>query len=334
MTNSSKSTEEILNVAIDDGYAQTKAIGPDGNITCFLTSVRPGRHAKSSMDGQVVSGFYETNGGVYVVDAEVGGEDTRYDGYHGSELNRIAVHHALHELGLAGRKVSLVVGMPLQEFFDDHGKPNSDAIAAKKKSLLEPVVYRRDNDATSVDVVAVTVISQGVAAYLDFLIDDDGGQREEADGPIVVVDIGGRTTDIAHLSDYNTLEHNRSGTTNTGVLDVAAALKPDLVARCKILPAEAKESVLDNAIRTGETLQFGRPVKCADLVASAAEGPKRTLERTLRNKLGSGAFARKVLFVGGGTNVFRGLAEMFPHSVIVDDPEYANVRGMRKFQAI
>jgi len=319
------STESTPVVAVDDGYARMKVVA-DGVRLSHPTVVVAG-NSMSALDGGVSAGWYETQGRRYTAGASVG-EGTRSNEFHVSDLNRVAVHHALREGGYGGRDVRLVVGLPVGDFFRQGGR-NDRLIAEKVANLSVPVSAFVGETAR---VAAVRVCAQGVGAWFDHAIGDDLETRAGVDvaAPVAVVDIGGRTTDVAVVLGGASIDHARSGSENVGALDVVERLAGLIRDKYRIeerLPAK----FYDQALRTGVLPMFGRGVDVSGLVAEAVAAVDGTLERFVARLVGSGADLSAVLLVGGGAALFRGLADRYPHGAVVGDAEFANARGFHKW---
>lgn len=324
--------EKRLLVAIDDGYAQTKLYGegPDGNPVrfCMRSSVRPGRYGLGSISGTGSVGLYDTEDGPFTVSEDVEAEDTKFDGFHLSTMNRVLVNHALVGGGYAGREVEIVTGLPVADFFLN-GFKDEEKIAAKRANLMKPVT-RTDEEGIA-RIGEVRVGCQAVAAWVDYALDDDLNERGDIDGAVAIVDIGGRTTDIATVIGGQSVDHARSGTANIGVLDVYRAVEAAINSRYKIRDRFAIK-VIDRAVRDGRITLWGKDHDVRDIVADVVKEHEAKIAREIERRIGSGAAMAAVVFVGGGSALFSNIAKLFPHNgKMADDPEYANARGLYKY---
>lgn len=318
-------------VGVDDGYAQVKVFGATGKVV-VASAVRSGA-SLSALDGGS-AGVFETEGVRYSAGEGVDGEETRFNGYHTSPLNRVAVHHGLHAIGLAGQEVQLMLGLPLRDYFQGTAV-NRELIAAKKASFAVPVDKRGAN---RVVVSRAQVMPQAISALVDWGIHEDGSSRPEMQesekAAVAVVDIGGRTTDVAVVIGGNTIDHRRSGTANVGVLTVYEAVADALRARFGI-DEEVPRLTCEEAVSGGTVRLFGKQHDVADLVRSSLEDVSGQIERCVKRYLGSGGLLAAVLFVGGGAKVFGEVVKAFPHNGhIVEEPEFANARGMFRFASL
>lgn len=310
---------------VDDGYAAVKVVG-DGISKVVPARVEAGK-GLSGLDGRAKDGVFETAGQTYSVGDGVVGEDTAFEGYHTSPLNRVAVHAALHATGLTTGEAHLVLGLPLKDYFID-GEKNDPLVREKIKSFQEPV---HAVGGGQIKFASIRIVPQGVAAVVDWGLLDDGKAKPEFGGEIGVVDIGGRTTDIAVIVGGNKIDHKRSGTVkDLGVLR-AMDLLDEALRRKFPLEEDLSRSVLETAIRTrriklwADTYDIG-----PDVDAVLAELSEQMM-RAVKKRLGSAAMLAKVLFVGGGAVVFGAVAREYRNAEVLPDPQLANARGMFKF---
>ena len=322
-------------VAIDDGYAQTKLYGSpvEGSLDkpvefMMRSSVRPGRFGLMRLSGEGSIGSYTTvEGEEFTVSEEIEGENTQFDGFHTSTMNRVLVHHALVSSGYGGHDVELVTGLPVADYFVK-GRRNEIRIAAKRDNLLKAV--GSVNGEPMARPVQVTVGCQALAAFVDYFLDDDFNERDVPVEKVAVVDVGGRTIDIALILDGEAFDPSRSGTENMGVLDVYKALA-DLVQARFGTRDEYPLALLDNTVRTGTIKLWGKRHSVQDLVAQAVQEQKAKIAREIERRLGGASDVDVVLFVGGGASLFQGISDMFPNGSNVENPEFANARGLFKY---
>lgn len=330
----SKAPETLL-VAIDDGYAQTKVYGmdPSGNgivRNVFRTSVRSGRYGLRSIGGEGAIDSYKTEeGDEFTVSDKIEAENTQFDGFHTSTMNRTLVHHGLAAAGYAGKSIDLITGLPVRDYFGSDGI-NQEHIDAKRRNLLKGV-SRVSSDEPLAVISSIDVGCQAVAAWFDHTFDDELNMRAQAKGRVAIVDVGGRTTDIAVVVNGKSIDDSLSGTNNVGVLDVYKALQDAVHGRFKIrdnIPLEA----LDAAVRTGTIELWGKEHDVRDLATEARQNVESRIQREIDRKIG-GAMATlsAVVFVGGGSALYRTIADRFPNGVMSEDPEFANARGLFKF---
>ncbi len=341
MSKQAKQTDlnAVVNVAVDDGHAGIKlAVLENGRITKFLrinSRARSGIHGTTVIDhpsteeGDFVVPGYSTAGAQYTVGDFADAEGARFDDYPVSGLNRVLVHHALRLAGLGGRKVRLATGLPLSRFFKGE-KPNDALIAAKDESIRQPVTPA-DGSATA-EIVEHRVFPEGLGAWINYAIDDEGNLREGLDDETVaIVDIGGRTTDTAVILPGRRIDHARSGSADIGVLNVIEAMTVDLLKDKGVeIPAHSIEaSLVSRTIR-----MWGKEQDVGSYVDAAAEGVLTRIMSEINRRLGSAVDIDKILLVGGGAHVFKKALNRYPNITVVDNPAFANAFGFAKYLGV
>jgi plasmid segregation protein ParM len=323
-------------VAIDDGYAQTKLYGegPDGKPIRFgmRSSARQGRYGLSSITGASAVGCYETEeGDQFTVSEDIEAEDTKFDGFHLSPMNRVLVSHALWAAGYGGKEVRIISGLPVADFFLGDDK-DQEKIAAKTANLMKGVKLT-SSDSPLARIVGVRIGCQAVAAWVDHVVDDGLQFRQDTGGAIAIVDIGGRTTDIATVVGGASIDHSKSGTENIGVLDVYNAVGAGLRGKFKTRDRFPLAQI-DAAVRHGKIKLWGSDQDVSDIVKAAVHENEAKIAREVERRIGSGAILSAIVFVGGGSALFKTISQHFPNGVMAEDPEFANARGLYKFMRL
>lgn len=322
-------SEQPMNlIGVDDGFAYVKLVDANG-YRKYRSTVKAGAHAVAQIFGNEEDDTrgYITEGLPYTAGESISGEDTRFDGYIGSPLNRVLVHHALHASGYAGKEVRIATGMPVESFYKGNDI-NSEAMTSKHASIAVPVEPM--NGDKPVIIKGNIVCSEGVAAFLDYFLDMDGNPvREMSEYPVGIVDIGGRTTDCVWVCPPSAIDHSRSGTENVGVLDVMAAVENALRKEHQL--QNVSRLHLEHAISKGSIKVFGKDVDVRDIVNEAKNTVMERIMREVERKLGNGAELEAVIFVGGGSAMMPEIAKRYPNAMVPEHPEFANARGMYKY---
>jgi plasmid segregation protein ParM len=293
-------------------------------------AVNPGAKVSAMSCAHVAAHVYEIERVRYAVDPNVVGSDTRFEGYPYHPANLAVAMDAIRRVVAPGAAVHVIAGVPLNRFYLlPSGAINTSLSARKTAAWSRPV--RSLQGLPLPRIAKVTVIAEGVAAWFDFVIDDNFVVRDDVlNDCMAVVDIGGRTTDIAVFQDGN-VNLELSGTLDSGVLDIQSRVIDILNVRypgMKVPRALLMEAVKFGAVRlgTGE-IDIGEDVlDCRRSLAA-------NIELFMRAKIGNQVpLMKRVLFVGGGAQVLQSeLKECFPGAVFATDPQMANGRGMLKF---
>jgi plasmid segregation protein ParM len=329
---SAVSDSSALAIGIDDGYAVTKLALPDGRLLAVPSRGRLGAAAVTSVNGQT-SGVseYRTDGDTVSVGGPEG-DATASDDYPFSSLNRAIVQHALLAVGLSGRSLHAVSGLPVARFYRADGRPRDDLISRKRTSLQQ-LVEPLDGRAPA-SIAHHEVIPEALAAWYDHVIvEDETGAHlddERLRTPLAIVDIGGRTTDFVLVVDEK-LWHASSGSLTCGLLD----LREDIAgAICSAFELEQlSDSAVDQVLDTGQVRLFGKVHDVSAIVSDSRRQLIARIEQETRRRLGRGAELERVLFVGGGSVVLaEALRDWFANQVIAPHAAFANARGMFKYQ--
>lgn len=321
-------THEMVIVAVDDGHNDTKCIVRKGNDIVkirFESNAKPGSAALAGLSGEVVSDVYETGGQRYTVAPRrllSDGLDTRTADFPLSPFNRILVAHALKKIGLdETSKVSLATGLPLKEWIAEN---RESRIEQKISNIAEPV--KSLDGWQRPEIVSQIVLPEALSAYMHGVTSG----LLESDKSVAIVDIGGRTMDIAIIKvdrGKPMIDRARSGSEEIGALNIRDRLRSLMVQKFELDVVD--EMLIDQAMDHGEILLFNRKTDCRDLINNAVNDVKTQAMNAAKHRIGKGAELQAVWLVGGGSQRID-LREAWPHSLRVDEPEFANAMGMLK----
>ncbi|OXR48040.1 StbA family protein [Pusillimonas sp. T2] len=343
-------TTKLIPVGVDDGHYAIKVTQMiDGKLVCSSirsqawqgrqTTTQFGleeRSASQDVIYEVARDEFVTVNANSVLSKSM---DTRSDDYPTSSLNRALVVHALAEAGLIGADVSVVTGLPIDRFFNE-GVPNTALIEAKRQSLLRPI-RRMGEDEATIHIGEHKVLSEAVAAYFDAAYDEMGNAntafKEISDyDPVAVVDVGGKTTDIAVVKEGGKgLYAQYSDTAEVGALNLRDELNTYLRKKFNLVEA-VSETHIDRLIATGRYRLYG---ELHDLSADVATHIDEFAERIgyeVNRLIGAAESMGQVIFVGGGAELLKDRTHIvfpkLPRSGITihDNPAFANSRGMYK----
>lgn len=266
--------------------------------------------------------------------------DTRSADYPTSSVNRALVHYALRHSGVTSR-AAIVTGLPVDRFYIG-AKQNLELIEAKRENLLAPIRCVADVPAPTIE--QHKVLSEAVAAYFDARYHFDGTENEDfadvADYmPVAVVDVGGRTTDIAVVKEGGVgLYSELSGTAEIGALSLYDRINLNLKKAFDV-QSDVPFSYLQRAIETGNYILYGERKDVSQMINEELEMFAEQVGHEVSKRLGDASKFGRTIFVGGGAVllkeklklVFRDLP---PKAITIpEDPGFANARGMAKAAA-
>jgi len=204
-------------ICIDDGSTNIKmAWKEDGQIKTSVTPTSFKREWTMSFGEDDKMANYEIDGEKYSFDersADAIHTTERF--YQYSTVNALAIHHALHQSGLAPQAVDVVVTLPLSEFLTSDNKRNKANIEKKKQNVMRAVKL---DEGEAFTIRSVSVVSESIPAGFNLL------SEMEDEHSLLIVDVGGTSTDNSHV------QAKFSGITKTHCLpDVGGALITDSI---------------------------------------------------------------------------------------------------------
>ncbi|MFA0809387.1 plasmid segregation protein ParM domain-containing protein [Microbulbifer epialgicus] len=326
--------DEITDVAVDNGYADQKVAfwhrnhkGEHAIAEMLIPSRAQMGAINISIDGNS-SGVYEIDGDPWTVGRDVTEpESIRGQKYAYSELNTVLVNHSLIAAGFSGRSVRISTGLPFDHFFKN-GQKNQLLIDRVKKSMAEKVKPRGEISAAIIK--EHILYPESTAAYVDYAVDEVTGEmKNNIETGLAVVDIGGNTTDITYINPNNTINTDRSGSRNLGVLNVRDRLSRQIKEDFGV--DELRDAQLDSALRSGVCQIFGKKENVEKQIETAKRMSTKKLMNYVDEVIGDAADLDLVLFVGGGAQILRDIIKEYPHAHVPDRPQFANARGMLKY---
>ena len=357
-----KSTGRLIPIGCDDGHFAIKLCAGRDKYFTVASRIVPRRELVADDNGNTNDDLcFETSENefytVTAYDGVVSNEiDTRDDDFALSSANRALVYHSLNRAvqeGLIrkGDEITMISGLPVNRFYNSEGKPNTDFIDKKANSFMLPILNR--GGAYLPTVAKHSVISEAVASYFDALYDFEGNEDEDFkldsdDAPIAVVDVGGKTLDVAVVREGGSgLYFTKSGTSDAGVLYFYNALNATLTKHFQEMFPDAQLDLfsnksLDSIIRTGRARRYGTH-DVSDIVSRELDEFASRVRSFIAPKIGDGANFGRILFVGGGANLLHDRLHMvfpnIPLSAITATPPtddlntsstFSNARGMYK----
>lgn len=342
-----------LTIGVDDGYATTKVCMGNGRVP-FAMPTRAQSGGNPIVAGGGVGGgdapgtvTYEASGRRYTVGSSLDSPNAASsDEYPFSEMNRIVVAHAL-AMARVPKDVSLrvVTGLPVRRYYRSQAgagaTPNKRLINRKRHNLLHNDVVALRNGAPPMPthkIVQHDVLPEGYGAWLNYVHDrDEHGRatlnRDRSGGPVAIIDIGGRTTDICVVRNGE-IDMQRTRTVVHGTQDVEQGVRGRVENAHDGIQLTAAQ--LDSALRCGTVRMYGKDVDVKELRAAAVSDVFARIGDEVRAILGAAADIDAVVFVGGGAVVGRSeMATWFPHNAVFPEyPVMANAQGFQLYGAL
>lgn len=180
-----------MKICIDDGSTNIKLAWTENSERRNAISPNSFKSEWSAPFGGTQPANYMLDGVRYgfdpVSDRFVQTTDTQYQ-Y--SDVNVIAIHHALVKSGITPQEVDVVVTLPLSEYFDTNAQPDMANINRKKANVMRPVEYQNGEAFT---IRNVRVMPESIPAGFKALADMSPFES------LLIVDLGGTTLDVAKV---------------------------------------------------------------------------------------------------------------------------------------
>jgi plasmid segregation protein ParM len=323
----------VVTVVVDDGFAHSKVawFDPEEKVikTSSIPSLATSGLVSSGFDG-ALQGGYETDGLQYTVGEHIqNAHDTRDDSYPYSAINRCIVTHALRSAGFgkdADVDIRLGLTIPMKNYFE-MGK---DHVTSKRReSYRIPVKSFGAKGQINIDVDRLAVLPEAASAWVDYMIDDRGGNAADIKESVAVFDVGGRTTDTAIILSGGVVDRASSGTDLIGVLDLIELIQKDVLVEHNV---KASIQMAERALRDPAHMinLWGNPTDISEIVQRAKRRVTESLYQMAMRRIGDGANFDTLLFVGGGAAVLGDSLSTYPNVQIPEAPEFANARGALK----
>ncbi|MET4709368.1 ParM/StbA family protein [Endozoicomonas lisbonensis] len=320
-------------VVIDEGSAQAKATyrADNGAIVTHVVPSRVAEQAKVDINGYAESAYFTEEGGEYTVNGDF--DDiirTNIPSYQTSEANRALVHETLRQSGFGGRPVRVAVTLPMNQFFSKvQGAPiNQKLIASKKRNVLGGIKSAAGHQLA--EIIDCKVYPEGIPALFDTIRNDDGSLKSgfEEGMKILVVDIGGTTTDVSVVTPNGTIESYDSF--STGVLTVVERFSE--LAAPEFGLKRIPRALAEEAVKSGRL----KNMNVSELIQRASRNVMQTILRELEAMVSTPSLLDKILIVGGGAALMgRELAEAMGVEVLIpEQPDMAISRGIYKLEML
>lgn len=337
-------------VADDNGYADHKFVWLDeaGKIMTgkIPSLIQIGGQGLTNTQGEQ-RGAYDHNGTDYICNPAVTDPvDLRNSDYPTSVANRVLFTHGLARFGLLGQPLKAAVTLPFRDYFNNDGSRNDQLRENAAQNFSTADVRVVGSDAQP-DVKQVDVYAEALSAFFDWAIDDRGemtpryDEMVDTNGSILIVDIGGSTTDLAALTMVEgelQIQHSKSGTITHGVLDVKKSLSHRILKTMQVEGIDSARGhavslpprLVDTVLEKGSTTYAQRRWDFTQERNDAIKAPAERIIANVKSTAGNLNDYMCILFIGGGGIVMREhMRREFANAEFGD--EFSNARGALKF---
>jgi plasmid segregation protein ParM len=321
-----------MNIFCDDGSTNVKLAWFKGSeLESFLSG-------NSFRNGWKVEGMGSSRTYNYLLDGQKYTYDpvseaaisTTHIEYQYSDVNVLAVHHALLTSGLPVQDVSLTVTLPISEFYTQDCQKNLLNIQRKIDNLMRPVTL---NKGESFTIVSVDVMPESLPAVFTRLVTDKVGQYEKS----LVIDLGGTTLDIGvivgQFEDVSSIHGNSR-------IGVSLVTKPVLSA-LRMASSDTSAMIADELIKRRNDAEFVSQVindeSKKSLVLETIESAITSLGEQVVDELREYRNVNRIYIVGGGASLIApAITKSWQHLgdkvVLMDEPQTALVKAIARYK--
>lgn len=258
-----------------------------------------------------------------IIESSTRFENTRFPDYPYSSINSVLMHHGIHRAGIKNPDIQLATSVPLHDYYFDM----SNTKGRKRESVQRTVASVCGR--TLPQINHHMTLPEGLAGWIDLCYDKDGNKKPNLPtGEVGLVDIGGRTTDIAVVHSMN-ISKESIDTVKMGYLDVMDHLN-DLLNR-RFSSGQIAISALDRALRTKTIeVESGREEDISQEVGQVIHAFADKTMHEINIILGNRGNLSGTCYFGGGVEHIRDIIMKQPKVFIPENPQFSNVIGCLK----
>ena len=211
-----------------------------------------------------------------------------------SDVNVVAVHHALLTSGLPVSEVDIVCTLPLTEYYDRNNQPNTENIERKKANFRKKIILNGGDTFTIKDV---KVMPESIPAGYEAL-----QELDELDS-LLIIDLGGTTLDISQVMGKLSGISKIYGDSSLGVSLVTSAVKDALSLARKKGSSYLADDIIIHRKDNNYLKQRINDENKISIVTEAMNEALRKLEQRVLNTLNEFSGYTHVMVIGGGAEL-------------------------------
>ncbi len=201
---------------------------------------------------------------------------------------------------------SVVCGLPINQYKDNH-KNLEELIERNKIKTIKINGIER-----TIVIEKFKVYPEGIGAYYNLNSSED----------IILIDIGGRTTDIAYVADN---KHQKSSTVAVGTLNIYKSIADTINSKYSL---DLRLKDIDRIIDRGALTIDGEKINLS-FITNILKSNFMKVKEDLDFKFN--ARTEKIVLVGGGAKLFsKAFMNRYSNCSIAEDPIYSNAKGFKK----
>lgn len=230
------------------------------------------------------------------------------------------------EMSSASRvDLDVVTGLPIAFYERDKDQLRS-------VFLGEHRFCREGRSAQVFRVRSCRVIPQPFGTVFSQAINEKGILQDNiySTGNVGIIDIGGKTTNLLSVERLEEISDN-TGSVNKGAWDAVRAFRVFAESEYPGLE-DLKDHQVIQAIINKSQNYYDKILDLTEPVNAILQPMAEAIISEAGTLWNSGALLNSILITGGGALLLgHYIKRQFPHSIIIDDPVYANARGYYRF---
>jgi plasmid segregation protein ParM len=308
-----------INVGIDIGYGYTKVVA--GNNASIFPSVvgnfEEGIQAEG-LQSQKLETIKIDNVQLLIGESALKHSDRffsiRDKNWITSLAFRALLNYSFKLANLNGSSLVLVSGLPVSYYRTD-------------KEVMERELKEVAN--TNSMANTIRVIPQPLGSFYDIVLDDNGRIKNDkyTTSKVGVLDIGFYTTDLLTIDNLELLKKQVTSFEN-GISSAYEKISKDIIDKYE-LNLSIHET--EKSVRNGYIKVFGERKDISEIADKRLKELAIEIEAKVKTVWKNAADIDTIILSGGGASALKGFLNLYKHSVLINNSQFANARGYYKY---
>jgi plasmid segregation protein ParM len=232
----------------------------------------------------------------------------------GSVAYRALMKNAIQNADLHSINLIITSGLPVSYYKTDKGKlTNIIREIAKEKAIT----------------VTAKIIPQPLGSFFNLLFDETGMVQDEGlvNTRVGVLDIGFYTVDLITIDNLELVEKQIASFEN-GVAGILESIARDIENAYDFRPDLHKT---EEAIRKGSIRVYGTDHDITEIAKQRLTELATEIEARAKTIWKTAADLDQVVLTGGGAILLKSYLDLYRHTIVIEDAQFANVMGYYKY---
>lgn len=232
----------------------------------------------------------------------------------GSLAYRALMKKAIQHANTSSINITIASGLPVSYYKTD------------RESLTNLIREVAKEEAIT---VTVKVIPQPLGSFFDLLLDETGGVQDEEliRARVGILDIGFYTSDLITVDSLELVEKQIASFEN-GVAGILEAIARDIERAHDLRPDLHKT---EEAIRRGSIRVYGVDHDISQIARQRLTELANEIEARAKTVWKTAADLDQVVLTGGGATLMKNYLDLYKHSIVLQDAQFANATGYYKY---